>query len=177
MKNLKHFFLFSMLALFGISAGNVMGNAAYAMLQSDVASKKAPTREFMIKTSKLIMLAKAEVEAGKVYGGSLGLAVAHQRMALIEFHSAQYVKAAYHSRLARKYASEAISANKKAVPAGYEVSSSESGLFTIQSPMLDDQSLNNYISKGKQVAIKKDEVVIAETLADISPERLQGSLN
>lgn len=176
MKNLRTLFLFSTLALFGISAGNIMGNAAFAMLQSDLASKKAPTRDFMIKTSKLIMLAKAEVASGKVYNGSLGLSVAHQRLALREFHAGQFVRAAYHSRLSRKYASEAISSNKKAVPAGFEVSTEEAGLFTVTSDLLSDQNLNTFVNKNNQVTVKKDEFVITETLADIAPERLQGSL-
>jgi hypothetical protein len=109
------------------------------MVKAKVVKKWAlqDMKKFVNKTYLLLKHAKTVVKEGKVYTGKLAKAVAHQTYAKKLWKNKMYLKATYHSKLARILAIGAIKANKKPIPKDLDFADEELTPIDPETPPTD----------------------------------------
>lgn len=107
---------------------------AAVLFVSDAAAQRksvdqARVKQFLRRTSVVILHAHKVVKEGKVYTGDLAKSIAHQKMARRLFLQHKWLRAMHQSRLARLLAVKAIRANKGTVRAEWEITGDENEMM------------------------------------------------
>ena len=126
----------------------------FAQAQKPVAKDKA--LNFLLKTNRLIGHAHMSVKMGKVYNGSLGNAVRHERYAKSLYLKGMYSQAIHHSKRARLLALDAIKSNKVKPTSDAIITAQETELLeTVPS----DQELDDALAAEKAEEIQDQEII------------------
>jgi len=113
---------------------------------------------YMIKrTARVIRVAHRQVNEHKVYTGDLSKAVAHQKFARQLFQNAEYTRAMNQTKVARRFAVRAITANKGVVPQEGNFTSGELSM-TKNGP--SDEQLSRELHAAMPAEPMQDDAVI-----------------
>jgi len=164
MKLFRLLFLFLAITAIGVSAAEAQPRprAKKAAVRK---ANKVHARRVIRRTAFVIHRTHKAVKENKVYTGNLARAVAHQRYARRLYARGMFLRAMHQSRLARRFAFAALSANKGAQTADMNFDKEDEAIMN-ENPV-DDKELQAELDKEMPGYSTKDEDFIDKEIGDI----------